>query len=326
MSNQLSTMTAQQERPNAGLMLMNPAIMQEVYKFAEVMASGSATVPKHLHGNVADCMALTMQAMQWGMFPFAVVQKTHLINGVLGYEAQLVAAVVNSSGVVQDRFHFDWYGPWERVIGKFEIRKGDKGEYRVPGWKLADEQGCGVRVWATLAGETEPRVLDLLLAQARTRNSTLWADDPKQQLAYLAQKRWARLYAPDVILGVYTRDELEEAPERELNPMPGSNAGTDAPVKTSLKAKKSAKPEPVAEVKAEVVEPAAPNFDETPALPPAVEAMINSLVDCYEPEHFTEWEQRAAEMNLPKNSPEYVAMSGAYVSRKREIKAQNQGE
>ena len=44
-----------------------------------------------------------------------------------------------------------------------------------------------------------------MLAQARTRNSTLWADDPRQQLAYLAVKRWARLYCPEVILGVYDR-------------------------------------------------------------------------------------------------------------------------
>ena len=58
--------------------------------------------------------------------------------------------------------------------------------------------------------------MELLLAQARTRNSTLWADDPKQQLAYLAQKRWARLYAPGVILGVYTPDELEQPAERNM--------------------------------------------------------------------------------------------------------------
>jgi hypothetical protein len=48
------------------------------------------------------------------------------------------------------------------------------------------------------------------MSQATVRNSTLWASDPKQQLAYLAVKRWARLYCPDVILGVYTPDELQQ--------------------------------------------------------------------------------------------------------------------
>jgi hypothetical protein len=191
--------------------LLDADAMDRMIRVAEVMANGKTTIPAHLRGNVGDCLAIISQAVMWQMNPFAVAQKTHLINGVLGYEAQLVAAVINQSGAVQTRFFFDWFGPWDKVIGKYAIKKGEKGEYRVPGWSMADEEGCGIRVWATLRGEKLPRELSLLLAQARTRNSTLWADDPKQQLAYLAQKRWARLYAPDVILGVYTPDDYGDA-------------------------------------------------------------------------------------------------------------------
>lgn len=188
--------------------------LDKMMRLADVMATGRATLPKHFNGNSADCLAVVMQAMQWKMNPFAVAQKTHLVNGVLGYEAQLVNAVITTCAPVVDRLHYEWYGDWDKVIGKFVIKTGDKGEYRQPGWKLADEEGLGVKVWATFRGEDEPRVLELLLAQARTRNSTLWADDPRQQLAYLATKRWSRLYCPDVILGVYSPDELEESSPR----------------------------------------------------------------------------------------------------------------
>ena len=51
------------------------------------------------------------------------------------------------------------------------------------------------------------------MAQAAVRNSPLWKSDPKQQLAYLAIKKWARLFTPDVILGVYTPDEMDVTPE-----------------------------------------------------------------------------------------------------------------
>jgi len=198
--------------------------LDKMMRLAEVMATGRATLPKHFNGNPADCLAVVMQSMQWKMNPFAVAQKTHLVNGVLGYEAQLVNAVITTCAPVVDRLHYEWYGAWEKVIGKFTIKNGDKGEYRVPGWKLEDEEGLGVKVWATFRGEDEPRVLELLLAQARTRNSTLWADDPRQQLAYLATKRWSRLYCPDVILGVYSPDELEEtAPTiRDVSPARGA--------------------------------------------------------------------------------------------------------
>jgi len=195
-------------------LLMNADSLERLERIADLMASGKTTVPAHLRGSKGDCFAIVLQSMQWGMNPIAVAQKTHLVNGTLGYEAQLVAAVINSSGAVKDRFAFEFFGPWEKVIGKFTVKKGEKGEYRVPGWTFADEEGCGVRVSATLKGETAPRVLELLLAQARVRNSTMWADDPKQQLAYLSEKKWSRLYAPDVILGVYTADELAEPGEK----------------------------------------------------------------------------------------------------------------
>jgi len=202
---------------STSLMLDN-ASMDKMMKLAEFMASGKTALPAHLRGSPGDCLAIVMQACQWNLNPFAVAQKTFLINGTLGYEAQLIAAVINTSKVIKDRFNFEWFGDWKKVIGKFQIKKGDKGEYRVPGWQLSDEEGLGIRVWATLRGEAEPRVLELLLAQARVRNSTLWADDPKQQLAYLAQKRWARLYASDVILGVYSPDEFDAPAPRDMGP------------------------------------------------------------------------------------------------------------
>ena len=228
---------------NSNIALFDPQYLNAISAFAQMMSQGVATVPKHLQGNAADCMAVAMQAAQWKMHPFAVAQKTHLINGVLGYEAQLINAVISRSGALASRFEYEWYGPWEKVIGKFQIRKGDKGEYRVPGWTLADEEGIGIIIRARLQGETQARELDLLLAQARVRNSTLWADDPRQQLAYLAVKRWSRLYCPDVILGVYTPDELEERTEREINPAPTQRLTVDeitSEVSTTTSAQESA--------------------------------------------------------------------------------------
>jgi hypothetical protein len=201
-------------------------LFNRMYRMAEVMATSKMTVPKHLQNSAGDCMAIVMQSSQWKMNPFAVAQKTHVINGVLGYEAQLISAVINSSGAVKDRFHFEWFGDWSKVIGNFKevlskSKVNDDGtpkKYIVPNWNLADEKGIGVKVWATLKGEDDPRILELFMSQATVRNSTLWATDPKQQLAYLAQKRWARLFAPDVILGVYSADELEEPTIKDITP------------------------------------------------------------------------------------------------------------
>nr|WP_231566278.1 MULTISPECIES: RecT family recombinase [unclassified Serratia (in: enterobacteria)] len=192
-------------------------------KISEVMANSGAMVPQHFRGQPDACMAVTMQAARWGMDPFVVAQKTHLVNGTLGYEAQLVNAIINSMAPTKDRIHFEWFGEWENIIGKFVTKTSKSGnDYIAPGWALSDEKGVGVRAWATLKGEDKPRELVLYLSQAQVRNSTLWASDPRQQLAYLAVKRWARLYCPDVILGVYSADELEEPQprsERDITPV-----------------------------------------------------------------------------------------------------------
>ena len=83
--------------------IFSPEGMDRLVRFATLMADSKATVPAHLAGKPADCLAVTMQAAQWGMNPFAVAQKTHVVNGTLGYEAQLVNAVVSSSNLLPTR-------------------------------------------------------------------------------------------------------------------------------------------------------------------------------------------------------------------------------
>ena len=187
------------------------------------MANSGVIVPAHFRGKPDACMAVVMQAARWGIDPFIVAQKTHIVGDALGYEAQLVNTVINKMAPTKDRLHYDWFGPWEKVIGKFiEMTSAKGSKYIAPGWSLADENGVGVKIWATLKGETEPRVLELLLSQAQVRNSTLWASDPRQQLAYLGIKRWTRLYCPDVLAGVYTADELGESEprtEKDITPI-----------------------------------------------------------------------------------------------------------
>ncbi len=182
--------------------MMNEDIMARFERIASVMASSKFAVPKHLQGNTGDCLAIIMQSAQWQMDPFAVAQKTHQINGVLGYEAQLVNAVITNRAPITGRLNFEWYGDWSKINGK-EDKSWDK----------------GVKVWATLKGETSPREINISMAQVGSvRNSPLWLNDPRQQLAYLAIKRWSRLYTPDVILGVYTPDELMEREELDVTP------------------------------------------------------------------------------------------------------------
>ena len=210
-------------------MVLSGDSMQHAINFATMMAGGVATVPKHLQGSPPDCLAVTMQAMQWGMNPYSVAQKTHLVNGVLGYEAQLVNAVVSSSTAIEGRFHYEYGGDWGQNDGK----SADKLRF--------------VRVGAKLKGEDEIQWGEPLYpASVTTKNSPLWKTNEKQQSSYLGVKQWTRIYCPAVMLGVYTTDELQDMPRGEKDITDKGESAITRPTKQETE-------EPA--IDAEIVEP-----------------------------------------------------------------------
>lgn len=181
---------------NPSAFLFDSQRMRALMDFADMMSKAVVTVPKHLHGKPADCLAITLQAMRWRMDPYVVGGKTHVVNGNLGYEAQLVVAVLKNSGAVKGRPHYEYRGDGNTL----ECRAGF-----VP----AGEDAIVWTEWLSISGIT-------------TKNSPLWKVNPKQQFGYLQARNWARLYAPDALLGVYTEDELQVVPmqpaERHMGP------------------------------------------------------------------------------------------------------------
>jgi hypothetical protein len=176
-------------------MIFDGDMLTKMQALAQAMAQAKVTVPAHFRGSPGDCLAVVMQAMQWQMNPFSVAQKTYLVNGILGYEAQLINAVIQSSGAINGRFHYEYSG---------------------------DGQSTSCRVGAIPNGEESIVWGEWLRASdVTTKNSPLWKTNIKQQLGYLQVKNWARLYAPGAIMGVYSPDELESIPmEKEINPEP----------------------------------------------------------------------------------------------------------
>ena len=187
--------------------------LDSMARLADMMSKAQNSLPVQYQGNPGDCLAVVIQGQQWGMSPFLIAQKTSFINGNISYEAQLVNSVINKLAPVKHRIKYEFFGDWNKVVGKVKPGKSAKGKDILERcWNVDDEVGLGVKVYTTLNGEDEPRELDVLLVQAQVRNSPLWVSDPKQQLCYLAVKKWSRLFTPDVIMGVYTPDEMVDMP------------------------------------------------------------------------------------------------------------------
>lgn len=181
-----------------------PQNLGEVVKFAEVMARADIALPKHLRGNAGACMAVALQAMEWNLSPFAVASKSYAVNGAIAYEAQLIAAVVNTRSGIKGRLKYRYEGEGPSLT-------------------------CTVT--GTLDGE-ECTYTSPPMGSITTKNSPLWKSDPQQQLGYFAARSWARRHCPEVILGVYDRDEAEEfrGPDNAKNITPVFDPLSDEPV------------------------------------------------------------------------------------------------
>ena len=164
-----------------GAVALVPQNMGEVMEFAKLMAHAKGAIPQGFVNNPGACLAVTTSALRFGMDPFAVAQKAYMVNNQIAYEAQLVAALINTRAPIKGRPAYTYDG---------------QGQNRT----------CTVKVTTTDGQELEYTTPPLSRIK---KKSPLWVTDPDQQLAYFAIRSLARRYFPEVILGVYDKDELE---------------------------------------------------------------------------------------------------------------------
>lgn len=159
-----------------------PSTMAEAMELGKLMCL-SNFVPPHLRNKPGDCLAVVLQAGRWGMDPFAVANKTYFVQDRMAYEAQLVNAVLNARAPLDGRLQISWDGEGAALTCK---------------------------VTGRIKGDPEPHTIWQELGTITTKNSPLWKSSPRQQLAYYTTRMWARLFCPEVLLGVYTEDEARD--------------------------------------------------------------------------------------------------------------------
>lgn len=179
--------------------------MGQVMEFAKLMSVSGSAVPKYLRGNPGGCLAICSRALRWQMDPFAVAEKSYQVVNKgeerIAYEAQLVHAVITARAPLRTRLRHE-------ILGE------------------GDERRC--KVWGVFRGEdkpheyTSPTLKELRDARGRNeygniKGSPLWDTVPEVQLAYSTYRQWCRLFASEVMLGIYTPDELEDGSQKAVD-------------------------------------------------------------------------------------------------------------
>lgn len=191
------------------------ANLNQIMEVAKVVAISQCAIPKHLRDNVGACLAICIQASEWRMSPFAVANKSYLVNDRIAFEAQLIAAVILKRAPIVGRIKYTFTG------------EGGKRKCRVNAVLTNDE------------GEVEYDSPEF--DKIPTKNSPLWKSDPDQQLGYFSVRAMCRRHFPDVILGVYSGEEMAEAIDVQTTV---SRPLFDAPKPAAIEGTKPAAPKP----------------------------------------------------------------------------------
>lgn len=159
-----------------------PQTVGEVVTLAEMMSRAGQAVPKHCRGEPGICFAIASRALVWEMDPFAVATKTYVVNDAVAYEAQLVASLVHTRAPIIGRPRYTFLGS-------------------------GDGLQCKI-IWKDEADSDPMEYLSPTLGSISPKNSPLWKTHPEQQLGYHSIRAMARRYYPELLLGVYTPDEM----------------------------------------------------------------------------------------------------------------------
>jgi hypothetical protein len=156
----------------------------EALEVAKMMAIGGIAVPQHCRGQPGVCLSIVIQSIEWGFSAYAVAKKSYVVNGNLSFESQLIQAVILKRAPIRGRFRVEYEGEGNARVCHVSA-------------ELADGTG-------TVDYSSPP------FGQIQPKNSPLWKNDPDQQLYYFSGRALCRRHFPDVLLGIYTRDEFQD--------------------------------------------------------------------------------------------------------------------
>lgn len=176
----------------AGALQIVPSNMDQAMEFAVMMSKAGDMIRPQFRGNPGACMAISMFAWRVGLDPFVVSNKAYITVNTKGgghvtqvaYEAQLIHAIINLRAPLAKRLRAVYSG------------EGQTRRVEIIGYIQGDDEPLKYE---------SPEFKDI-----KVTNSPLWQADRDQQFWYYGTRAWARRHFPEIIMGAYTREEIED--------------------------------------------------------------------------------------------------------------------
>lgn len=174
-------------------------------RMARVLAA-STLVPKEYQDNLPNAIIALEMAQRIGASPLAVMQNLYIVHGKPGWSAQFVIASLNSCGR---------YSPLRFVLEGTDTNRSCKAQaVELKTGELLEGPAVSMEM-AQLEGWLE-------------RKGSKWQTMPELMLRYRAASFFGKLYAPDILMGMSTAEELGDIIEGEIDDGASSTEGLNA--------------------------------------------------------------------------------------------------
>ena len=152
------------------------------------MFASSMLVPKEYRGNEgkANCIIALDIAMRLGASPLAIMQNLYIVHGKPSWSSQFIIGCINSTG--------------NFTALRYDIT-GEGDDYGCVAWALDNKTGDRLQ---------SPRITIGIAKKEGwySKAGSKWQTIPELMLHYRTATLFGRLYAPEILLGMKTQDEI----------------------------------------------------------------------------------------------------------------------
>nr|WP_313379301.1 recombinase RecT [Moraxella sp.] len=202
---------------NAAQVLANSTLVPKDYRFTYEVKKGygyeATTEWVNNQNAAANCLIALNMANRMGYDPLMIMQNLHIIEGRPAWSSQFIIAAINACGKFSPlRFEIMNHGMtdveyietyWENKKKQTRQIKTQIENVSCVAWAI--EKATGERI--------ESAKIDMVMAVKEgwyQKNGSKWQTMPDQMLRYRAAAFFGRIYAPEILMGIYSADEVRD--------------------------------------------------------------------------------------------------------------------
>lgn len=163
----------------------------DTFQLAFQMAKGlsqSTLVPQQFQNNPANCLIALEQSNRLNISPMAVMQNLYIVQGKPSFSSSFIIGLINASGKYDMELQFD------------EEEKDGK-PYACTCWtELDGRKVTGIKITMDMADKEG----------WSKKNGSKWVTMPQVMLRYRAASFFARMNCPELSIGLYSKEELDD--------------------------------------------------------------------------------------------------------------------